>query len=40
MHHHVLIETLLTSGAQIHAIAPQEIKLEEVFLRLTKGIVQ
>jgi ABC-2 type transport system ATP-binding protein len=40
MHHYVLIEILIGEGVKIHAIAPQELKLEDVFLRLTKGAVQ
>jgi ABC-2 type transport system ATP-binding protein len=40
VHHHVLIEILLSANVKIHAIAPQEVKLEDIFLRLTKGAVQ
>lgn len=39
-HHHLLIEILVAAGVRIHSVAPQELKLEDVFLRLTKGIVQ
>jgi ABC-2 type transport system ATP-binding protein len=39
-HHAFLAETLIAANLQIHAIAPQQLKLEDVFLRLTKGIVQ
>ncbi len=40
VHHHFLIDLLCAAGLQIHAIAPHQLKLEDVFLRLTKGIVQ
>ena len=40
LHHHFLIERLTTAGLRLHSIAPQQMKLEDVFLRLTKGIVQ
>ena len=40
MHHNFLIELLVAKHVQIHSIAPQQLKLEDVFLRLTKGIVQ
>jgi ABC-2 type transport system ATP-binding protein len=40
LHHHFLIEKLLASNVQLHSIAPHQLKLEDVFLRLTKGIVQ
>ena len=39
-HHHFLIERLVQSNVRINGIAPQQLKLEDVFLRLTKGIVQ
>jgi ABC-2 type transport system ATP-binding protein len=39
-HHSFLIERLVSAGIQIHSIAPHQLKLEDVFLRLTKGIVQ
>lgn len=39
-HHHFLIDRLTAAGLRIHAIAPHELKLEDVFLRLTKGAVQ
>jgi ABC-2 type transport system ATP-binding protein len=40
LHHHFLIERLLAGNVRIHSIAPQQLKLEDVFLRLTKGVVQ
>jgi ABC-2 type transport system ATP-binding protein len=40
LHHHFLIELLLQHGVRIESIAPQQLKLEDVFLRLTKGAVQ
>src|SRR5688500_6613285 len=40
IHHHFLIEKLLANNVRLHSIAPKELKLEDVFLRLTKGIVQ
>lgn len=40
VHHHVLIEELVKAGVQIESVTPQQLKLEDVFLRLTKGIVQ
>ncbi len=39
-HHHFLIERLVNAGIQVHSVAPHQLKLEDVFLRLTKGIVQ
>jgi ABC-2 type transport system ATP-binding protein len=40
IHHHFLIEKLVAANVQLHSIAPHQMKLEDVFLRLTKGIVQ
>ncbi|HEY7089056.1 MAG TPA: ABC transporter ATP-binding protein [Tepidisphaeraceae bacterium] len=40
LHHHFLIEKLVAGNIQLESIAPQQLKLEDVFLRLTKGIVQ
>ena len=40
LHHHFLIELLIAHDVQIHSVAPHQLKLEDVFLRLTKGIVQ
>lgn len=40
IHHHFLIERLVGANVQLHSIAPHQMKLEDVFLRLTKGIVQ
>ena len=39
LHHQFLIETLVDAKIQIESIAPEQLKLEDVFLRLTKGIV-
>lgn len=39
-HHGFIIERLVSKGITIHSITPEQIKLEDVFLRLTKGIVQ
>ena len=40
LHHHFLIERLVQANVRLNSIAPQQLKLEDVFLRLTKGIVQ
>ena len=40
LHHHFLVEQLVARGVRLHSVAPQQLKLEDVFLRLTKGIVQ
>ena len=40
LHHHFLIERLVAGGVQVDSVSPQQLKLEDVFLRLTKGIVQ
>jgi ABC-2 type transport system ATP-binding protein len=40
MHHAFLVETLVARHIRVHSIAPHQLKLEDVFLRLTKGIVQ
>jgi ABC-2 type transport system ATP-binding protein len=40
LHHSFIIETLTARHIPIHSIAPHQLKLEDVFLRLTKGIVQ
>src|SRR5688572_31434121 len=40
LHHHFIIETLLQGSCRVHSVHPQQLKLEDVFLRLTKGIVQ
>jgi ABC-2 type transport system ATP-binding protein len=40
LHHHFLVEILVGRGIQLHSVAPHQLKLEDVFLRLTKGIVQ
>jgi ABC-2 type transport system ATP-binding protein len=39
-HHAFIIEKLVAHHMPIHSVAPEQIKLEDVFLRLTKGIVQ
>lgn len=38
--HHFIIETLMGQGARIASFAPRAIKLEDAFLRLTKGALQ
>ncbi|MCK6476725.1 MAG: ABC transporter ATP-binding protein, partial [Phycisphaerales bacterium] len=38
--HHFLFEMLCAAGARIDAFTPEEVKLEEAFLRLTTGAVQ
>ena len=40
LHHGFLVERLVAEGIQVHSIALHQLKLEDVFLRLTKGIVQ
>jgi ABC-2 type transport system ATP-binding protein len=40
LHHSFLVELLVQRGIRVHSLAPHQLKLEDVFLRLTKGIVQ
>ena len=40
LHHAFIIERLVSRGVAIHSVTPEQVKLEDVFLRLTKGIVQ
>jgi ABC-2 type transport system ATP-binding protein len=40
LHHGFLIERLVQRGVAIDSVHPEQLKLEDVFLRLTKGIVQ
>jgi ABC-2 type transport system ATP-binding protein len=40
MHHGFLVELLMANHVRIDSIAPHELTLEDVFLRLTKGMVQ
>ena len=40
LHHHFLIDLLSAAGMQIDSITPEQLRLEDVFLRLTKGLVQ
>ena len=40
LHHHFLVEKLVARHIKVHSVTPEQIKLEDVFLRLTKGIVQ
>ncbi len=40
LHHGFLVERLVACNIQIDSIHPERLKLEDVFLRLTKGIVQ
>lgn len=39
-HHSALLSRLVAANVKIHSIAPHQLKLEDVFLKLTKGIVQ
>jgi ABC-2 type transport system ATP-binding protein len=39
-HHGFLVERLVAAGIQVHSLAPHQLSLEDVFLRLTKGLVQ
>ena len=38
--HHFLIEQVISAGGRIAAFEPREVKLEDAFLKLTKGAVQ
>ncbi|MFA6043923.1 MAG: ABC transporter ATP-binding protein [Phycisphaerales bacterium] len=38
--HHFVIEALLANGARIASFEPQEVKLEDAFLKLTTGAIQ
>ena len=40
LHHGFLVEKLVARKIQVHSVTPEQLKLEDVFLRLTKGIVQ
>jgi ABC-2 type transport system ATP-binding protein len=40
LHHHFLVERLVARNVPVHSVTPEQLKLEDVFLRLTKGIVQ
>ena len=40
LHHGFIIEKLVANHIAIHSVTPEQVKLEDVFLRLTKGIVQ
>ena len=40
LHHGFLVERLVAQGVQIDSIHPEKLKLEDVFLRLTRGMVQ
>jgi ABC-2 type transport system ATP-binding protein len=40
LHHHFLVERLVARNIRVHSVTPEQLKLEDVFLRLTKGIVQ
>jgi ABC-2 type transport system ATP-binding protein len=39
VHHHFIIDLLVGGGIKLDSVTPHQIKLEDVFLRLTKGIV-
>jgi ABC-2 type transport system ATP-binding protein len=38
--HHFLLELLMHSGQRIAAFTPQAVRLEDAFLKLTKGVLQ
>jgi ABC-2 type transport system ATP-binding protein len=38
--HHFLLELLISSGLRIASFEPQPVKLEDAFLKLTKGALQ
>ena len=40
LHHGFLVEKLVARHIKVHSVTPEQLKLEDVFLRLTKGIVQ
>ena len=40
LHHGFLVADLVHAGVVIDSVSPEEVKLEDVFLRLTQGIVQ
>ena len=40
LHHHFIIQRLVEQNIMIQSVSPEKLKLEDVFLRLTKGIVQ
>ena len=40
LHHSFLVERLVARQIHVHSVTPEQLKLEDVFLRLTKGIVQ
>src|SRR6266581_821921 len=40
LHHFFLMERLVAANIPLDSVAPHQMKLEDVFLRLTKGIVQ
>ncbi|CAN5841279.1 ABC transporter ATP-binding protein [soil metagenome] len=37
--HHFLLQALMESGARVESFTPRTVKLEDAFLRLTKGVV-
>jgi ABC-2 type transport system ATP-binding protein len=39
LHHHFLAELLVREQIKVHSLSPHQMKLEDVFLKLTKGIV-
>ncbi len=38
-HHHFIAELLIAQQIKVHSLSPHQLRLEDVFLRLTKGIV-
>jgi ABC-2 type transport system ATP-binding protein len=38
--HHFVLELLMGAGHRIAAFTPQAVRLEDAFLKLTKGVLQ
>ncbi len=39
LHHHFIADLLVAEKIKVHSLSPHQLKLEDVFLKLTKGIV-
>jgi len=39
LHHHFIADLLVAEKIKVHSLSPHQMKLEDVFLKLTKGIV-
>jgi ABC-2 type transport system ATP-binding protein len=39
LHHHFVADLLVGEQIRVHSLSPHQMKLEDVFLKLTKGIV-